>query len=203
MTAVTGTPSKEQIFSYLDELRENGIWQSLLYPRSGCELDYMSEEWFERIGFFLEGAKEKGMSIWLYDDFNWPSGDAAGKVSAIPKYRLKAIKTRGKARGQIVDHSNHNANLFGEKHFPDLMSDEAVDYFISLTHEEYYKRFSEYFGNVIVGIFTDEPSIGYCCRAKSNTAERPTTLFDVEEGLMPYYDGIKDDYRRMCGRDFD
>ncbi|MBQ8174924.1 MAG: hypothetical protein IJ009_05915 [Clostridia bacterium] len=203
MTAVTGKPSKEKIFAYLDELRENGIGQSLLYPRSGCELEYRSEEWFERIGFFLEGARERGMAVWLYDDFNWPSGDAAGKVSAIPSYRLKAIKTRGKAMGEIVDRSNHNAQLFGEKHFPDLMSEKAVDYFISLTHEEYYKRFSEYFGDVIVGIFTDEPGIGYCCRAKNGETEEHASPFDIEDGLMPYYDGIKEDYRCLCHRDFD
>jgi hypothetical protein len=40
---------------------------------------------------------------------------------------------------------------------PDLMNPAAVDKFISVTHEEYYRRFPEYFDSTITGIFTDEP----------------------------------------------
>lgn len=38
----------------MKSLRENGIEQAMLYPRSGCELEYLREEWFETIGNFLE-----------------------------------------------------------------------------------------------------------------------------------------------------
>lgn len=41
----------------------------------------------------------------------------------------------------------------------DLLNHEAVDCFIELTHEKYYSKLSKYFGNTIIGIFTDEPSI--------------------------------------------
>ncbi len=40
---------------------------------------------------------------------------------------------------------------------PDLMNPAAIDKFISVTHGEYYRRFSEYFGSTITGTFTDEP----------------------------------------------
>jgi len=40
---------------------------------------------------------------------------------------------------------------------PDLMNPAAIDKFISVTHAEYYRRFPEYFGSTIIGIFTDEP----------------------------------------------
>ena len=126
------------------------------------------------------------MHLWLYDDFNWPSGDAGGRVTAIEEYRLSAIATSGEAIGKISCKSRHNSGLFGEKFFPNLLSYEAVDYFISCTHEEYYKRFGAYFGTVIKGIFTDEPSIGYCC----------------ESGSIPYYEGIEKDYYDLFGRDF-
>ena len=66
------------------------------------------------------------------------------------------------------------------------MSSEATDYFISCTHEEYYKRFKEYFGTTIKGIFTDEPSIGYC----------------LENGSLPYYDGMETDYFNKYNSDF-
>ncbi|MBQ8567218.1 MAG: hypothetical protein IJ445_06525 [Clostridia bacterium] len=186
MIAITGKPTKSYIYDYMKSLKDNGIEQAMLYPRSGCETEYLSEEWFSTIGHFIDSAKELDMYIWLYDDFNWPSGDAGGRVTAVPEYRLKAISTRGDALGQITHKSQHNAGLFGEKFFPDLLSAHAVEYFIKCTHEEYYKRFASYFGAVIKGIFTDEPSIGYCCK----------------DGCIPYYDGIGVDYFDFCGRDF-
>ena len=41
----------------------------------------------------------------------------------------------------------------------DILRYEAVSSFIELTHEAYYKTLSEYFGNTVIGIFTDEPSV--------------------------------------------
>lgn len=40
---------------------------------------------------------------------------------------------------------------------PDLMNPAAIDKFIAVTHEEYYRRFPEYFGSTITATFTDEP----------------------------------------------
>ncbi len=186
MSAITGKPTKSDIYEYLHSLKANGIDEAMLYPRSGCEIEYLSEEWFGTIGNFIESARMLDMHIWLYDDFNWPSGDAGGKVTAIPEYRLRAISTKGESIGQISYKSLHNSGLFGEKFFPNLLSYDAVDYFIKCTHEEYYKRFSKDFGTVIKGIFTDEPSIGYCCQNE----------------FIPYYDGIEEDYFAFCKRNF-
>lgn len=186
MSAITGKPSEAEIFEYLKMLKENGIHQAMIYPRSGCELEYLSDEWFDTIEKYIISAQKLNMNIWLYDDFNWPSGDACGKVTKIKDFRLKSITISGEKTGEISYHSTHNASLFGEKFFPDLLNYNAVDYFIECTHEKYYERFSEYFGNVIKGFFTDEPAIGYCCTVDS----------------IPYYNGIENDYTEFCGRDF-
>ena len=186
MSALVGKPTDEDIFNYLNGLKQNGIDEVMIYPRSGCLIEYLSEEWFSAIRNFIKSAEALNMSIWLYDDFNWPSGDACGKVTKNECFRLKSIKIEGDDIGKISCKSNHNSDIFGEKFFPDLMNPKAVDYFISLTHEEYYKRFGDYFGTVIKGIFTDEPSIGYCSQNE----------------YLPYYDGIEIDYKREYGKDF-
>ena len=186
MSAITGKPARKDIASYVTELCDNGIKEIMLYPRSGCEIEYLSEEWFDTIGVFLCTAKRLDMSIWLYDEFNWPSGDAGGRVSAKEKLRLKAIVTKGDEKGKISSYSRHNKNIFGEKYFPNLLSEEAVDLFIELTHEEYYKRFEKYFGSTIKGFFTDEPSVGYCSG----------------EFSIPYYDELDADYKREYGASF-
>ena len=41
----------------------------------------------------------------------------------------------------------------------DILSFGSVACFIELTHEVYYKALSKYFGNTVMGIFTDEPSV--------------------------------------------
>ena len=185
--AITGSPSKEQIENHLQMLKKVGIDQFLLYPRSGCELEYLSEKWFETIGYYLEFAKQNQMQVWLYDEFNWPSGDAGGRITANPRYRQKAIYIKGEQIGMFNTITQHNANLFGEKYFPDILSEDVVTEFIEYTHEAYFKHFGAYFGDVIVGMFTDEPSPSYC------------SVGDA----MPYYDGMKEDYAKQCGRNFD
>ena len=82
MSAVTGKPDYEQIFNYMKMLKSNGISQAMLYPRAGCELDYLTDEWFVAIDNFIQSAKQLDMNIWLYDEFNWPSGGCGGAVQA-------------------------------------------------------------------------------------------------------------------------
>ena len=45
--------------------------------------------------------------------------------------------------------------------YVDLLEENVVKKFIEVTHDEYYKRLPEYFGNVIKAIITDEPGL-YC-----------------------------------------
>ena len=187
MSAITGDPTEDDIFSYMRSLCENGIKQAMLYPRSGCEVEYLGERWFEIIESFIRIAEKLGMSVWIYDDFNWPSGEACGRVTKIEEYRLKTIEVRGDNIGKITVPSVRTSSMFDEKFLPDLFSEKAVDYFIKCTHEEYYERFGEYFGSTIKGFFTDEPSVACCCTDKS----------------IPYYDGMKDDYDESFGRSFD
>ena len=52
MSAIVGRPDRNDIYSYLSSLKENGIEQALIYPRSGCEIPYLSEEWFLTISHF-------------------------------------------------------------------------------------------------------------------------------------------------------
>ena len=41
----------------------------------------------------------------------------------------------------------------------DTLNKRAVDAFIKVTHEEYYKRFGDEFGKTVKGFFTDEPRL--------------------------------------------
>ena len=186
MSAVTGKPDCEQIFEYMKMLKSNGICQAMLYPRAGCELEYLSDEWFETIGNFIKSAEQLGMKIWLYDEFNFPSGNANGKVTGNEDYRLKYIYTSGDDIGKVLYAESNAGHVFGKKYFPNLICDEAVDLFIKETHEKYYEKFGKYFGNIIKGIFTDEPGLTYW---------KP-------ENAVPYCKEIVEDYKNIFNRDF-
>ncbi|MCF7974603.1 MAG: hypothetical protein K9N55_12360 [Phycisphaerae bacterium] len=41
----------------------------------------------------------------------------------------------------------------------DYLDPEGVEHFVQMTHQQYYDRFKEYFGNTIDGTFNDEPTM--------------------------------------------
>lgn len=41
----------------------------------------------------------------------------------------------------------------------DLLNPEAIQAFIRITHDRYYKKLSRYFGNTVIAMFTDEPDL--------------------------------------------
>ena len=49
MGALTGQPNREQIRTILEKYKAVGIDQYLVYPRSGCELDYLSTEYLDTL----------------------------------------------------------------------------------------------------------------------------------------------------------
>lgn len=76
--------------------------------------------------------------------------------------------------------------------FPNLLRPEAVELFLELTHDRYAARLGKYFGGLIRGIFTDEPSPGYA----GNYIETG----EGESRFYPWYPGVEDDYRAASGR---
>ncbi|MBO5923859.1 MAG: hypothetical protein J6Q81_05035 [Lentisphaeria bacterium] len=185
MGALTGKPNREQIRTILEKYKAVGIDQYLVYPRSGCELDYLSTEYLDTLEIFCEEAEKLNFSsLWLYDEFNWPSGSCGKRVpQENPKFAMPficAFKQDGKIKVEIRHNPNYTA----------LMNPAAVDRFIELTHEQYYKRLKPYFGKLIKGIFTDEPEIGYF------GSQAKDTIF-----CMGYYEGLEDDYRKLTGGD--
>ena len=185
MGALTGKPTRAEIHAILAKYKAAGINQYLVYPRSGCELEYLSNEYLDTLATVCEEAEKLDFSaIWLYDEFNWPSGSCGKRVPLEnPKFAMPficAYKQDGKIKVEIRHNPDYTA----------LMNPAAVDRFIELTHEQYYKRLKPYFGKLIKGIFTDEPEIGYW------KDKAPDAIF-----CMGYYEGLEDDYRKLTGGD--
>ncbi|MBQ9369386.1 MAG: hypothetical protein IJT83_16515 [Victivallales bacterium] len=190
MAAVTGRPSREFIRYFMGEYRRVGITQFLLYPRSGCEVEYLSEEWFTMVQNVIDAAEKLGFtSLWLYDEFNWPSGQGGGRVMAeSPDFMLHYLQAkRDENTGEVA------FTVQRMEKYPNLLNPESVEFFLQTTHEEYARRFGKYFGTLIKGIFTDEPSIGYFWG--HNEFDQP------DDVRMAWYPELEQEYLARTGRE--
>ncbi len=149
------------------------------------------------------------MRAWIYDEMDWPSGRAGGRVlksrPGLIAKNIKLVKTNDaffkinfsknypvqKIVSLIIPEISKTKNIkdkycsklscsfknvsgikyvfyqdmghfqteYSHEYYVDLLDKETTSTFINYTHEEYYKRFPEYFGSTIIGFFTDEPAL--------------------------------------------
>ena len=185
MGAVTGKPDENAVRETLETSKAAGIDQFLIYPRSGLELEYMSEEWLQLCEWFCQHAERLGMKIWLYDEYNWPSGSCKGRVPAEnPDFECKEFAVYKQADGAC------RWKLHSAPGWADNYSFKAMQRFIELTHTRYEERLKKYMGSTIVGIFTDEPAHGVPIRFDGTPSVR-----------FRYYDGVEEEYKAATGRD--
>ena len=180
---LNGNLSHAEIRRQLRDFCDHGVFGVVLHPRIGLpdEIGYLSDAFFAYLSTAVETAAELNMKVVLYDEGMYPSGSASGQVvQGHPELASRGIalvekpeeedhilcETEGRylverfSRGTI--RGIHFGEDDGEPQAPlsaDILNPEAVDRFIQLTHEAYYRHFKAYFGSTILGFFTDEPSI--------------------------------------------
>ena len=186
--AVTGRPTEADVVRKVRMLKETGYDQFLVYARSGLQYPYMGEEWLALSEQFCREAEKLGMKVWLYDEYNWPSGTCKGRVpreNDAWRY-AELVVYRG------ADGSYRWDRALAPQGWVNVCEPAAVARFIELTHKVYEKRLAPWFGNkTILGIFTDEPG-------------HPTAVKYEGEPLLHFRDwsGLEDDYRARTGRAF-
>ena len=186
--AQSGRPTEADVVKTLEDAKQAGYSEFMVYPRSGLEYEYMGEEWLQLVGQYLKHAERLGMGIWLYDEFNWPSGSCKGKVAeGHPEFVNTTCAVYAKDEGSFdwryFRAKPTSANVFDVA---------AMNRFRELTHEVYEKRFRRYFGTVIKGIFSDEPG-------SEQWSAQPDKGFATS---FRWYPDLEKDYRAETGRDF-
>ena len=186
--AQSGRPTEADVVRTLEDIKKAGFSEFMVYPRSGLEYEYMGEEWLALGGQYLKHAERLGMHIWLYDEFNWPSGSCKGKVAeGHPEFRNTTCALYAKDDGSF-DWRYFRAPATS----PNVFNVAAMNRFRELTHEVYEKRFRRYFGTVIKGIFSDEPG-------SEQWSAQPDPGFATS---FRWYPDLEKDYRAETGRDF-
>lgn len=185
MGAITGRPDEATVRETLEAYKAVGIDQYLIYARSGLELEYMGEEWLQMCEWFAAHAKRLGMTLWLYDEYNWPSGSCKGKVPAEnPDFESRQYAVYRDGAGKYIWRVIHSPGWVDNYNF------RAMERFIELTHKRYEERLGPYLGSTIKGIFTDEPAHPVPMKAEG----KPAVVFR-------YFDGAEEEYRAAAGRE--
>lgn len=81
----------DEIKRQLDQMRAQHVYDTMISTGVGLIQPYLSEAYFELYKFTLREARKRGMRVWVYDEYCWPSGTAAGKIPELyPEYRMVA-----------------------------------------------------------------------------------------------------------------
>ncbi len=186
---------------------------SILPFGKGFKPEYLTEAYFDVYRVCMEEARKINMTLWIYDEYGFPSGtagdingDGRGRFkerypehtnkrldkkeyipvanttfeAELPEGKLMAAVAMDTVSFERIDLATHvsagklkwnvpagNLKIMiftcvnAGNSIVDYMSPEAADLYIGMTHDEYYKRFADYFGKTVVGTFFDEPTLYY------------------------------------------
>ena len=175
-----GVQEESRIAEQLEAMKAGGCRGVVLHSREGNRIPYLSERWFELVLHSCDCAKRLGLTIWLYDEDGYPSGNAGMQVQKLrpdlrqkqmlfayagtdpdtPAYAAYDATTYAPLDETAVPRGTPALRFtpnFIARHV-DTFSREAADLFISLTHAHYVEHLAPYFGNVVEAVYTDDES---------------------------------------------
>lgn len=221
---VNGRMDYEEMEYQLKEYKDKGIPGIYIHARFGTleNTGYLTEDWFDRVKFAVKKAQEIGLQVWIYDEYNWPSGTAGKQVMEHDQHltqrylELVEIPIAGQYFSFMEGTDSRYNDLeesepvyacailekdIQEKNFQyvdlmpnivfdkvisweapkgpwrqmyfverraswyaDVLSHEATDKFLELTHQRYQQELEENgkpIADSIHGFYTDEPGMHY------------------------------------------
>jgi alpha-L-rhamnosidase len=79
---LNGELDRDEMRFQLAELRDKGMQGVIFHGRFGLEMPYIGDTYLDRIRFGVDEATRLGLTSWVYDEMNWPSGTADKRVLA-------------------------------------------------------------------------------------------------------------------------
>lgn len=75
------TQSEADVDAKLESIHDAGFRETVIFRwASNLPEAYLSDAWFDRVGHLLEKSRELGMTVWLSNDAQFPSGSAGGFI---------------------------------------------------------------------------------------------------------------------------
>ena len=116
-------------------------------PKGFDATTYLSDYYFNVLERFIIAARNESLAVWINDGFNFPPGDAAGRIKKVnPDLVPLRIRPNAEGRLDVVEVP------WG---FPAFEEPESSRLFIKFVYEEHYNHLGKYFGDGISGFFSD------------------------------------------------
>jgi len=91
--AINDDFSKDITYKRIKQYSEIGIKEVIVWPSTGLEVEFLSEDFFNRYSDLIDIAKQFKLKIWIYDSYNWPSPTSAGKITEkFPEFRQQYLE---------------------------------------------------------------------------------------------------------------
>ncbi|MBR2885504.1 MAG: hypothetical protein IKB93_12090 [Clostridia bacterium] len=110
-----GNINKKEMTYQIEGFKSQGIKDFFIHPSNGTSGDYLGEYFFKMIKHAADEANRLGMNFWIYDEYNWPSGIAAGQVLIEAPWahsRCLCSKSQSVSPGETVNFSLPEKDLY-------------------------------------------------------------------------------------------
>ena len=147
---------------YDEDRWPSGAAGSLVTRDDRYKMHFCIAEFFDRTED-AEAAEKNGQTLAWFDVK--VSGQGTERKVRSPQ-RLDSPKSFKPAKGhkllRFADVLSPKFSWFNGETYLDTMNPEAVQKFIEVTHEAYYREIGSEFGKTVPAIFTDEPNFTHC-----------------------------------------
>jgi hypothetical protein len=90
---INHTLDLDEIAAQVGMMHDKGVGGFVYHARHGLGDAFMSPQWLAALRTACAEARRLGMDVWLYDEDNWPSGTAGGRLTAAhPEFRMRYLR---------------------------------------------------------------------------------------------------------------
>lgn len=206
-----GMQNESEISRQMELAKAGGLRGLAVHARKGNKIEYMSERWLTLLRHTCMKARSLGLEIWLYDEEGFPSGTAGERLPRRgQEYQQKALTFKYiNAREAATDpmlvkafaaddlsqsvnpvdlHPESMVLVFSKffiSDYIDALNRKVLDEFLKITHEIYWAKIPEFFGNPITAFYTDDLN--------------HLLIYGRDIPYLSYTDSLEDTFQKKCG----
>lgn len=96
---VNGEMDYDEMTWQIEQFNAAGIPAIIFHSRFGNldSIGYLTEDWLDRVRYAIRECERLGMQLWIYDEYNWPSGSVAQTIQKddpeLVNYYLELVET--------------------------------------------------------------------------------------------------------------
>ena len=205
---------EDEITLQLESFKANGINDIFFSPNPGLLDDYLGARYFEAVKYTVAECKRLGLSFWLYDEYEYPSGTAGGQLLRDqPQLRAKMLSDKKEwlAPGMSVKRLHVKGQFEGaylvDQNFPENMAmDVSADVTVEPCDDGFYFSYTNLRGSAcllhIMSSRMQDCILAAAFGARSSIFQEGYIDALREEGIRAFIDCTHEKYKEAVGEEF-